>query len=80
MLHPGVTVLIQYDIQTSNNLHEVLYTYLLNDRSITRTASIMQKGLVKQRILVLSQALLLFHPVIIVSIAPFTLHRLPAHS
>lgn len=41
MLHPGVTVLIQYDIQTSNNLHEVLYTYLLNDRSITRTASIM---------------------------------------
>ena len=39
LAHPAVVALTRYDRNHNDNLRDVLYFYLINDRSITNTAS-----------------------------------------
>ncbi|HHU04948.1 MAG TPA: PucR family transcriptional regulator [Clostridiales bacterium] len=39
--HPAVVKISRYDRQHNNNLRDVLYAYLMNDRNLVRTAEVM---------------------------------------
>ncbi len=41
LTHPGLSALIRYDLKHNTNLREVLLCYLLNDRSLTKTAKLL---------------------------------------